>query len=134
MFRVISLFALQFLIEGCASALLASVPTTRPIINVSPKTLEADLPIYSPQRNRTCTVKGGTEDDSSAIFRALKCCNNGGHVLLEEGVTYTVGTALNLTFLQHVDIGTFYFLFCISSDSSYIRWFCADSKQRSTAS
>ena len=36
---------------------------------------------------------------------ALHSCNNGGHVVFKEGVKYTIGTALDLTFLNHIDIG-----------------------------
>lgn len=37
---------------------------------------------------------------------ALHSCNNGGHVVFKEGIKYTIGTALDLTFLNHIDIGT----------------------------
>jgi len=44
-------------------------------------------------------------DDSTYILDALHDCNNGGHVVFKEGLKYTIGTALDLTFLKHIDIG-----------------------------
>ncbi|KAL5349133.1 hypothetical protein ACLOAV_005421 [Pseudogymnoascus australis] len=79
------------------------VPKTRPRINVGPKTLKTKLPKVSPPRHKTCHVKGGTSDDSAALLKSFHECNNGGHVVLDAGVTYTIGTVLDLTFLNHVD-------------------------------
>ncbi|CAK3748229.1 Exopolygalacturonase X-1 [Lecanosticta acicola] len=45
-----------------------------------------------------------TTDDSEYILAALESCNEGGHVVFPAGVTYVVGTALDLTFLKHIDI------------------------------
>lgn len=63
----------------------------------------------SPPRTKTCTVKshGNGKDDSDYILSAIKDCNNGGHVLFPRGKKFTIGTALDLTFLKHVDLGTF---------------------------
>ncbi|KAH9204166.1 pectin lyase fold/virulence factor [Leptodontidium sp. 2 PMI_412] len=58
---------------------------------------------YSPGRGKVCNVKGGTSDDSDAILKAFQQCNNGGHVILNTGVVYTVGKALDLRFLKHID-------------------------------
>jgi len=33
-------------------------------------------------------------------------CNNGGHAVFTEGTNYLIGTALDLTFLKHIDLGT----------------------------
>lgn len=44
-------------------------------------------------------------DDSQYILEALNECNNGGTVIFPEYWTYVIGTALNMTFLKHVDIG-----------------------------
>lgn len=44
-------------------------------------------------------------DDSEYILEAINKCNNGGHVIFPQNVTYVIGTALNLTNLEHVDIG-----------------------------
>lgn len=83
------------------------VPKTRPRINVGPKTLKTKLPKVSPPRHKTCHVKGGTADDSAALLKSFHACNNGGHVILDAGVTYTIGTVLDLTFLNHVDWGSY---------------------------
>jgi galacturan 1,4-alpha-galacturonidase len=65
-------------------------------------------PPSPPPRNRVCYVKShndGVTDDSTYILDALHDCNNGGHVVFAEGLKYTIGTALDLTFLEHIDIG-----------------------------
>lgn len=63
---------------------------------------------YSPPRTKTCVVKnyGNGKDDSEYILSAIKECNDGGHVIFEQGKKYTIGTALDLTFLKHIDLGT----------------------------
>ena len=65
------------------------------------------LPV-SQARTRTCHVSshGNGKDDSKNILKALHKCNNGGKVVFDEDKTYTVGTALDMTFLKHVDLGT----------------------------
>jgi galacturan 1,4-alpha-galacturonidase len=78
----------------------------RPDVQCHPKTPQKPHPAPPPRR-KTCYVKShnnGT-DDSPAFLAALHECNNGGHVVLSEGVKYTIGTALDLTFLSHIDIG-----------------------------
>jgi galacturan 1,4-alpha-galacturonidase len=65
-------------------------------------------PPSPPPRNRVCYVKShndGVTDDSKYILDALHDCNNGGHAVFAEGLKYTIGTALDLTFLNHIDIG-----------------------------
>jgi galacturan 1,4-alpha-galacturonidase len=47
----------------------------------------------------------GVTDDSKYILEALHSCNNGGHVVFREGIKYLIGTALDLTWLEHIDIG-----------------------------
>jgi galacturan 1,4-alpha-galacturonidase len=47
----------------------------------------------------------GLTDDSKYILDALHDCNNGGHVVFKEGTEYLIGTALDLTFLKHIDLG-----------------------------
>ncbi|KAH8601915.1 polygalacturonase [Bisporella sp. PMI_857] len=58
----------------------------------------------SPPRFKTCYVKakGNGTDDAPAILKAFHDCNNGGTVVLN--LNYTIGTALDLTFLNHVDV------------------------------
>lgn len=81
--------------------------STRPTISCKPKTPTKPLPSHPP-RTKTCTVAShndGTKDDSSYILSALHSCNNGGHVVFKSGLKYLIGTALDLTFLKHIDIG-----------------------------
>lgn len=76
-------------------------------ISCHPKTPHHPIP-SPPVRNKVCYVKSYNDsitDDSTYILDALHKCNNGGHVVFKEGVKYTIGTALDLTFLNHVDIG-----------------------------
>jgi galacturan 1,4-alpha-galacturonidase len=44
-------------------------------------------------------------DDAAFVLDAIQDCNDGGHVVFQKDVTYTIGTALDLTFLKHIDIG-----------------------------
>ncbi|KAJ9622022.1 Exopolygalacturonase X-1 [Taxawa tesnikishii (nom. ined.)] len=79
---------------------------TRPKVNVGPKHLAQPLPV-SPPRNKDCYVKShndGKTDDSPYILDAIDKCNNGGHVIFSQGTTYIIGTALNLTYLNHIDL------------------------------
>ena len=57
-------------------------------------------------RDRTCAVSasGDGSDDSAAFVQAIQDCNNGGHVIFEADKSYTIGTALNLTYLNSIDI------------------------------
>jgi galacturan 1,4-alpha-galacturonidase len=61
----------------------------------------------SQARHKTCHVAnhGKGKDDSANILSALKKCNNGGKVVFDSDKTYTIGTALDMTFLKHVDLG-----------------------------
>jgi galacturan 1,4-alpha-galacturonidase len=61
----------------------------------------------SPPRTRTCVVKanGNGNDDSANILAALHECNNGGHVIFSKNEKYIIGTALDMTFLNHIDLG-----------------------------
>ena len=61
----------------------------------------------SNDRLRTCHVRsnGDGTDDSSHIMSALFLCNNGGKVVFDADKTYTIGKALDMTFLRHVDLG-----------------------------
>lgn len=78
----------------------------RPSVHCHPKTPHQPPP-SPPPRNRVCYIKShndGVTDDSPYILSALHSCNNGGHVVFKEGLKYTIGTALDLTFLNHIDI------------------------------
>ena len=61
----------------------------------------------SPPRVKYCYVNshGNGQDDSNYILKALHKCNNGGHVVFSQGTQYTIGTALDMTFLKHIDLG-----------------------------
>ena len=43
-------------------------------------------------------------DDSQYILDAIRKCNHGGHVVFNESTNYLIGTALDLTFLSHIDL------------------------------
>lgn len=79
----------------------------RPSISFEPKKPYEPMP-KSPARNRNCYVKSHNDmktDDSPYILDAINKCNPGGHVIFSQGTTYVIGTALDLTNLNHVDIG-----------------------------
>jgi galacturan 1,4-alpha-galacturonidase len=83
------------------------VASKRPSFAIGPKHPGKPFPA-SPKRTKTCYVPsyGKGKDDSTNILKSIKQCNNGGHVVFDKGKTYTIGTALDLTFLKHVDLGT----------------------------
>lgn len=101
--------------SSLCAALLAFVAgvtaagSPRPDIVPSPK--QPRVPVPSPaERTKLCTVKthGNGSDDSAYILSAFHECNNGGKILFPENTTYTIGTAMDWTFLRHVDIGKSY--------------------------
>jgi galacturan 1,4-alpha-galacturonidase len=51
---------------------------------------------------------GNGADDSANVLKAIKDCNNGGHVVFPKDQKFTIGTALDLTFLNHIDLGKSY--------------------------
>ncbi|KAJ5754171.1 uncharacterized protein N7511_008324 [Penicillium nucicola] len=57
-------------------------------------------------RTKTCHVAnhGNGKDDSANVLSALHKCNNGGKVIFDAEKTYTIGKALDMTFLKHVDL------------------------------
>jgi galacturan 1,4-alpha-galacturonidase len=85
----------------------AKDPSRRPNWKPFPKHCGKSFPT-SPSREKLCYVqaKGDGSDDADNILAALKQCNNGGHVVFPQGSRYVIGTALDLTFLKHIDIGT----------------------------
>ncbi|KAL4927563.1 putative extracellular exo-polygalacturonase [Aspergillus undulatus] len=72
---------------------------------VRPKPPFRPLPTSHP-RKKVCHVQsyGDGSDDSEFILSAIKECNHGGKVVFNEGEEYTIGTALDLTFLKHIDL------------------------------
>lgn len=99
-------FSLCAALLGSAAVATASEYSARPQINPSPKQPRLAVP-DPPERTKFCTVKthGNGSDDSAYILSAFHECNNGGHVLFSENTTYTIGTAMDWTFLEHIDIG-----------------------------
>lgn len=80
----------------------------RSLVSIGPQPAYRAMP-DSPARNKTCVVAaaGDGSDDGPAILEAFESCSPGGSVVLSANATYSVGTALDLTFLKHVDWGEF---------------------------
>lgn len=80
---------------------------TRPKVSIGPKHPAKPIQQSSPPRGRNCYVSshGDGTDDSDYILDAIHKCNNGGHVIFSQGTQYVIGTALDLTFLNAIDIG-----------------------------
>ncbi|KAI0535990.1 polygalacturonase [Xylaria digitata] len=76
---------------------------SRPDIKPFPHNSGRSKP-YSPPRTKSCSVTalGGGKDDAPQILDAFHDCNNGGAVVLDGN--YTIATALDLTFLDSVDV------------------------------
>jgi hypothetical protein len=88
-------------------ALAAQCISRRPTLKPMPYSPRVPFP-SPPRRSKVCVVKthgDGVTDDSDSILSAFHECNNGGHVLFPRGETYTIGTAMDWTFLKHIDIG-----------------------------
>jgi galacturan 1,4-alpha-galacturonidase len=89
-----------------ATATAKSCLSRRPTISPSP--YQPRLPIPNPpKRHKVCVVEtngDGVTDDSEHILTAFHECNDGGHVLFSKDETYTIGTAMDWTFLKHIDI------------------------------
>lgn len=100
-----SLLLIAGLIENVASARVHHGHTTIPRPTIVPKPYGPGITHYkSPRRDRTCFVDalGNGQDDGPNILAATKKCNNGGTVALLDEL-YTIGTALDLTFLNAID-------------------------------
>lgn len=83
-----------------------SYPSKRPLVEFSPNQPWKTFP-SSPPRHKICHVPSHndfTTDDSSYILSALQECNNGGRVVFPSNTSYVIGTALDLTFLHHIDL------------------------------
>ncbi|KAI0147483.1 polygalacturonase [Xylariaceae sp. FL1272] len=93
---------------AASAALLATVSSKtvipRPDIQPFPYNTGRSKPVSKPRAAKECSVValGEGADDSDAILEAFNSCNNGGTVVLDGD--YTIGTALDLTFLESVDI------------------------------
>ncbi|KAK5110629.1 Exopolygalacturonase X-1 [Meristemomyces frigidus] len=78
----------------------------RPSISFHPNQPFNPLP-RSPPRGRNCYVQSHDDfvtDDSEFILEALRKCNHGGRAIFPQGRTYVIGSALDLTWLEHIDI------------------------------
>jgi galacturan 1,4-alpha-galacturonidase len=88
-----------------AAANPTSGVTPRPDVRPGPYDAGVSMP-YSPARDgRRCFVKHNNKpdrDDAAIIKTAFDKCNNGGTVILDQ--TYQIGSPLDLTFLQHIDV------------------------------
>lgn len=88
------------------SSSVASASTTENFLS----TLRTPRPFHalaSPSRNRTCVALSNndpTVDDASNILQAVQDCDQGGHVLFAEKLTYTIASPLNLTGLSAIDL------------------------------
>jgi galacturan 1,4-alpha-galacturonidase len=111
-------FALLAIVLSYTTSVAASVVSVGPYkrgdhISPRPKIVYSpEQPTTSPPtpktRCKTCFIEShgdGVTDDSDYILDAFHKCNNGGHAVFREGVTYLVGTAMDWTFLNHIDIG-----------------------------
>jgi galacturan 1,4-alpha-galacturonidase len=81
--------------------------SSRPSVSCHPKSPGSHHP-QSPPRSKICYIKShndGKTDDSAYVLSALRSCNNGGHAVFKKGTNYLIGKALDLTFLNHIDIG-----------------------------
>jgi hypothetical protein len=119
--RVTSLFVVALLqtskLVSAAPSLDAVVLSSRTSSHVGSKRPNHPIAPYhpgksfpgSPARTKYCKVKShGQEgrDDSDLILKAIDKCNNGGQVVFDKDTKYTVGKAMDLTFLKHIDLGT----------------------------
>lgn len=73
-------------------------------------TLRSPRPFHAAQsslRNRTCVAVSSNSplvDDAPNILEAIHDCDQGGHVIFAEKLTYTIDSPLNLTGLSAIDI------------------------------
>ncbi|KAI9150822.1 Exopolygalacturonase X-2 [Paramyrothecium foliicola] len=98
-----NLVLLSTLLLGSLADAQRLVPK-RPEIEATPLKPYKAFPASTP-RTKTCFVKPSCtkgRDDSAKILAAFEECNNGGTVVLDE--EYTIGSPLDLRFLNHVDI------------------------------
>jgi galacturan 1,4-alpha-galacturonidase len=92
--------------SGLCTAALSCASSLPPRPTVVPFPYNHGKPhAISPPRTKTCYVHafGNGQDDSQTIYSAAKACNNGGNIALLDP-QYIIGKALDLTFLQSVDI------------------------------
>ncbi|KAK8074090.1 extracellular exo-polygalacturonase [Apiospora phragmitis] len=79
----------------------------RPSLSFSPKAPYHAVVQPEQRRCKTCFIDShgdGVTDDSPSILNAFKECNDGGRVVFRKNYTYVIGTAMDWTFLNHIDI------------------------------
>jgi len=105
-FKVLSLHYLSFVVGLATSSPQRHAVPPRPILKAAPFGTGKEFPHSPPRHPRLrCFVESGkdnTSDDARAIYRAFERCNNGGTIILNE--VYHIGSPLDLTFLEHVDV------------------------------
>ncbi|CAK7236998.1 hypothetical protein SBRCBS47491_009827 [Sporothrix bragantina] len=91
----------------------AGSPPAAPYVVPGPKTPHGfQLPQPGHRAKKICTVPANMKDAGPSILRAAHECNNGGTVYFPSGSSYTIASALDLTFLKNIDfaiLGTIYF-------------------------
>lgn len=105
-FKGLSLLFLSLVIDSATSTPQRHAIPPRPTLKAAPFGTGKEFP-HSPPRHPKlrCFVRSGkdnTRDDARAIYRAFERCNNGGTIILNE--VYHIGSPLDLTFLEHVDV------------------------------
>ncbi|OLN81756.1 Exopolygalacturonase A 2 [Colletotrichum chlorophyti] len=113
----------SLVISSCllATAFASCQPRLPPFPNLSayPKAPAGFQLPDGPNRDKVCVVRPGPDDAGPAILAAAKDCNNGGTVYLPAG-NYTVATALDLTFLDHIDFAIFGTIFFTAESGHWV--------------
>ncbi|QSZ31235.1 hypothetical protein DSL72_000798 [Monilinia vaccinii-corymbosi] len=99
-----ALLSVLLLSSSAEATSLISSPPKIIISPLQPAKPHLTTTTLSTPRNRTCHVSslGSGLDDSPALLAAIKSCNNGGIVQLNETL-YTISTALDIHSLQSID-------------------------------
>ena len=93
--------------DSSLSHAVADRVSSRPQLSFHPRQPFRHAPAPG-RRCKTCfgqSHNDGVTDDSKYILDAFHKCNNGGHVVFRQGLKYAIGTAMDWTFLNHIDIG-----------------------------
>jgi galacturan 1,4-alpha-galacturonidase len=87
-------------------ALLTPPNIPAPMLRSQSPPLPNPRPRFPPDHAKTCKVypSGDGKDDAPALLDAAKRCNHGGRVVLPAGHQFTIGSPLDLTFLDNVDL------------------------------
>lgn len=94
-----------FTLEVAASNYTGVLPPF-PSIKAGPKVPANWQTPDGPNRAKVCTVQPNSTDAGPAILEAAKSCNQGGTVYIPKG-EYKISTALDLTFLDHIDFAIY---------------------------